>query len=46
MESRIYDYALKDQVIIIARGGNFLLYDIPHVLKIRLTALPENALNR
>jgi len=41
MESCIYDYALKDQVIIIGRGGNFLLHDIPHVLKIRLTALPE-----
>jgi len=41
MESRIYDYALKDRVIIIGRGGNFLLHDIPHVLKIRLTALPE-----
>jgi cytidylate kinase len=41
MESCIYEYALKDQVIIIGRGGNFLLHDIPHVLKIRLTALPE-----
>jgi cytidylate kinase len=41
MESCIYDYALRDRVIIIGRGGNFLLHDIPHVLKIRLTALPE-----
>jgi cytidylate kinase len=41
MESCIYDYALRDRVIIIGRGGNFVLQDIPHVLKIRLTALPE-----
>jgi cytidylate kinase len=41
MESCIYDYALRDRVIIIGRGGNFLLHDIPHVLRIRLTALHE-----
>jgi hypothetical protein len=41
IESFIYDYALSDRVIIIGRAGNFLLQDIPHMLKIRLTALPE-----
>lgn len=36
---RIYlDYALKDRVVLMGRGGNFLLKDIPYALRIRLSA--------
>jgi cytidylate kinase len=38
IECIIYDYALKDRVVILGRGANFLLTDIPHVLRIRLMA--------
>ena len=31
----ILDYALKDNVVIMGRGGNFLLKDIPFALRIR-----------
>jgi cytidylate kinase len=37
-QSIILDYALKDNVIIMGRGGNFLLKDIPYVLKVRFEA--------
>lgn len=38
IESAVYDYALKDRVVIVGRGGHILLQDIPHVLKVRLFA--------
>jgi cytidylate kinase len=41
VESAVYDYALKDRVVIVGRGSHILLQDIPHVLKIRLLA-PRN----
>jgi cytidylate kinase len=37
-QSIIYNYALKDNVVIMGRGGNFLLKDVPHVLKVRFEA--------
>jgi cytidylate kinase len=37
-QSLILDYALKDKVVIMGRGGNFLLKDIPFVLKVRIEA--------
>jgi cytidylate kinase len=37
-QSLIFDYALKDNVVIMGRGANFLLKDIPYVLKVRFEA--------
>jgi len=38
VESYIYEHARSDNIVIVGRGGNYLLADIPYVLKIRLTA--------
>lgn len=38
IESIIYEYALKDRVVILGRGSQFLLQDIPHALRVRITA--------
>jgi cytidylate kinase len=46
VESIIYDYALKDNVVIIGRGGNYLLRDIPYALRIRLMAPLETRIGR
>ncbi|MCX5813835.1 MAG: cytidylate kinase-like family protein [Proteobacteria bacterium] len=37
-QSLIFDYALKDNVVIMGRGANFLLKDISYVLKVRFEA--------
>lgn len=37
-QSKILNYALKDNVVLMGRGGNFLLKDIPFALRIRITA--------
>ncbi len=37
-QSFIFKYALKDNVVIMARGGNVLMRDIPYCLRIRVTA--------
>jgi len=37
-QSIIFKYALKDNVVIMARGGNILLHDVPHCLRIRIIA--------
>ncbi|MCL2669054.1 MAG: cytidylate kinase-like family protein [Syntrophaceae bacterium] len=41
VQSVIYDQAANDNVIILSRGGNYLLKDIPHVLRIRVEASVE-----
>jgi cytidylate kinase len=46
IESVVYDYALKDRLVILGRGSNFLLKDIPHVLKIRVRAPLERRIRR
>ena len=46
IESFIYEYALKDRVVIVGRGSHFLLQDIPHVLKVRLFAPLEVRIER
>ena len=46
IESSIYEYALKDRVVILGRGSVFLLQDIPHVLKVRLFAPLEVRVDR
>lgn len=38
LQDHIFSYALDDNVVIMGRGGNFLLEDIPHVLRIRIVA--------
>jgi cytidylate kinase len=37
-QSLIFDYALKDNVVIMGRGANFLLKDVPYVLRVRFEA--------
>jgi len=46
IESTIYQYAAKDQAVILGRGSVFLLQDIPQVLKVRLYAPLEVRLER
>ena len=46
MESHILDYALKDKVVIIGRGGNFLLKDVPYALRVRISAPLETRVER
>jgi cytidylate kinase len=46
IESSIYEYALKDRVVLLGRGNNFLLKDVPHVLKLRLSAPFETRVRR
>lgn len=38
VESIIYEHCLSDNAVIIGRGGNYLLRDVPHALRIRLVA--------
>jgi cytidylate kinase len=40
-QSIILNYALKDNVIIVGRGGNFLLRDVPFALNVRIVAPVE-----
>jgi cytidylate kinase len=46
IESTILEYAVRDRVVILGRGGNFLLGDIPHLLKVRLIAPLEVRIER
>lgn len=46
VETIIYEHALKDNAVIIGRGGNYLLRDIPHALRIRLVAPLEIRVRR
>jgi cytidylate kinase len=43
-QSIILNYALKDNVIIVGRGGNFLLRDVPFALNVRIVAPMEQRL--
>ena len=42
----ILNYALKDRVVIMGRGGNFILKDVPHALRIRVVAPLEARIER
>jgi cytidylate kinase len=46
VESLILDYAAGDRVVIIGRGGSFLLQGIPFCLRVRLVAPLEDRLER
>lgn len=42
----LLDFALKDNVVIMERGGNFLLEHVPHTFRIRVIAPMANRLDR
>jgi hypothetical protein len=42
VEHCIYKNALKNNVVILGRGGNYLLEKIPHSLRVRITAAVED----
>jgi cytidylate kinase len=46
VEKIIYGYAQKNNVVIVGRGGNWLLRDIPHALRIRIVAPLEVRVER
>ncbi len=46
VEKIIYEYAQKNNVVIVGRGGNCLLRDIPHALRIRIVAPLEVRVGR
>ena len=46
LQSLILNYALNDKVVIMGRGGNFLLKDIPYALRVRVTAPIEQRVQR
>ena len=41
VESTLYEFAVRDRVVLVGRGANFLLEGLPHVLRVRLTAPVE-----
>ncbi|MBI5098392.1 MAG: cytidylate kinase-like family protein [Nitrospirae bacterium] len=46
IQSCIFNYALKDKVVIMGRGGNFLLKDIPSALRLRIIAPIDKRIER
>ncbi|MBI4689654.1 MAG: cytidylate kinase-like family protein [Nitrospirae bacterium] len=46
IQSHILNYALQDKVVIMGRGGNFLLKDIPYALRIRVVAPIDKRVER
>mgnify|MGYP001585647716 FL=1 len=46
LQSLILHYALNDRVVIMGRGGNFLLKGIPYALRVRVTAPIEQRVQR
>ena len=45
-QSIFLDYALKDKVVLIGRGGNFLLKGIPYALRVRIVMAKEARIER
>ncbi len=46
IQAAYLSYALQDRVVLMGRGGNFLLKDIPHALRARITAPGEVRIER
>ncbi|MBA4372573.1 MAG: hypothetical protein C0402_06885 [Thermodesulfovibrio sp.] len=46
LQSHILDHALSNNTVIMGRGGNFLLQDIPHALSIRVKAPLDQRIER
>jgi cytidylate kinase len=46
VQSIILDYALKDNVVLMTRGAQYLLQGVPHALRVRIVAPRENRIER
>ncbi|MCL2669053.1 MAG: cytidylate kinase-like family protein [Syntrophaceae bacterium] len=46
VQSITLDHALQDNTVIMSRGANYLLKDIPHILRIRVAAPQERRIER
>jgi cytidylate kinase len=46
VQASILKYAMKNNVVITGRGGNFLLKDVPHALAVRITASADSRVSR
>lgn len=46
VESAIYSFALKDNKVIMGRGANWLLRDVPYALRVRIVAPMEERIKR
>lgn len=46
IESAVLEQALQDRVVIMGRGGNYVLKDFPHVFRIRVVAPLESRIDR
>lgn len=46
IQSAILEHALKDNVVLMGRGGNFLLKDIPYAFRVRVHAPVANRIER
>ena len=44
VQSVILGHAMRDNVVILARGSNFLLKGVPHALRVRVTAPLEESI--
>ena len=38
----MYQHALKNNVVLMGRGGNWMMSDVPHALRVRIMAPVEN----
>jgi len=46
MQSLLFQYALQDRAVLLGRGANFLLKEIPYALRVRITAPLESRIRR
>ncbi len=46
VESAVYGFALKNNRVIMGRGANWLLRDVPYALRVRIVAPMEERINR
>ncbi|MCU0572635.1 MAG: cytidylate kinase family protein [Syntrophobacteraceae bacterium] len=46
IQSILFKYALRDRVVLLGRGANFLMKDIPYALRARITAPIESRISR
>jgi cytidylate kinase len=42
----LYEFAMEDRVVLMGRGGQYLLRDVPHTLRVRVTAPFEMRVKR
>jgi cytidylate kinase len=46
VQSIILDHAMKDNIVLMTRGANYLLQGVPHALRVRIIAPKENRIER